>query len=64
MKSCAHTLRVLGTEQSREEPGHVFETGCVLGNETFSFRAEQKEDFFFFFQLVSKKTGRDEASKF
>lgn len=39
-------LRVLGTDQSWEEPGHVFETGCVLGNETFSFQTERKEDFF------------------
>lgn len=62
MESCIRTLKVLGTDQSREEPGHVFETGCVLGNETFSFQAERKEDFFF--QLISKKTGRSEASKF
>lgn len=46
MEHCTHTPTVLGTDQSREEPGHVFETGCVLGNETCSFQAEQKEDFF------------------
>lgn len=45
-ESCIRTLKVLGTDQSGEKPGHVFETGCVLGNETFSFQAERKEDFF------------------